>query len=183
MITSATCDNCGTVHPRWNIVSLEQSDDPLKRLEPGGEIPAGTCPDCGCFAYLLMPSAELAAKVLSDGSTVHDVKLPAQTLHCISEEQARRVLAIVRNTTDRLEPGGELLAATLDPDKVAATLRRPIPNGDGWESLALVKREGAVDTYRGSQDGGWQLMRGNSTAELAALDGFTPLQISEVFTR
>lgn len=49
--THATCGNCGE---RWKIELLDPISDLEQRLEPGGEVPAGQCPDetCGALCYV-----------------------------------------------------------------------------------------------------------------------------------
>lgn len=46
------CDNC-----RWSGTSgdLEPISDLANRIEAGEIVPAGECPDCGCFAHLVPP--------------------------------------------------------------------------------------------------------------------------------
>lgn len=53
-MTTCKCDNC-----QWEgsdtalRASLEDTPDLGVRLAPGSEVPAGECPKCGCFAYLV----------------------------------------------------------------------------------------------------------------------------------
>lgn len=46
---AAVCGNCD-----WTgrVKQLKTIKDPDERLDPGDEIPAGECPDCGALAYL-----------------------------------------------------------------------------------------------------------------------------------
>jgi hypothetical protein len=46
------CDNCGH---RCGCSKLAQIHNLLDRLDVGGEMPAGDCPKCGCFSYLVKP--------------------------------------------------------------------------------------------------------------------------------
>lgn len=46
----AECGNCGGV---WKLDELRGYRDFWSRVEPGQEIPAGDCPECGAFAYLV----------------------------------------------------------------------------------------------------------------------------------
>lgn len=43
------CDNCGWIGPANK---TEDISDMFSRVEPGGELPVGECPECGCLAYL-----------------------------------------------------------------------------------------------------------------------------------
>lgn len=42
------CDNCNLVH---KATALKGIDSFLERLEPGGVVPSGECPDCGALCY------------------------------------------------------------------------------------------------------------------------------------
>lgn len=44
------CDNCGK---QFMLSELNGHKNFWERIEPGSEIPAGDCPDCGAFAYLV----------------------------------------------------------------------------------------------------------------------------------
>lgn len=46
----ARCDNCSAVHSSRALAKIADAE---QRLTPGGEVPAGECPDCGCLAYLV----------------------------------------------------------------------------------------------------------------------------------
>lgn len=61
------CDNCAWVGPQ-NALGCELHEIPhlSERLDPGGEIPAGECPECGALAY-----------VIQDGVQVRPVEKPS----------------------------------------------------------------------------------------------------------
>lgn len=46
------CDNCS-----WSGTADQTGParDLWKRMDPGGPVPAGECPECGCFAYTTTP--------------------------------------------------------------------------------------------------------------------------------
>jgi hypothetical protein len=46
--THSTCDNCGGEF--WN-KRLHEIDDLWQRITPGGVVPSGQCPSCGCLCY------------------------------------------------------------------------------------------------------------------------------------
>lgn len=46
----ARCDDCEHVHP---VAELAEPKRLSERLDPGGTVPAGECPDCGALAYPL----------------------------------------------------------------------------------------------------------------------------------
>jgi hypothetical protein len=43
------CDNCDWTGPES---AVNEAKDLSDRLDPGGVVPAGECPECGCLAYL-----------------------------------------------------------------------------------------------------------------------------------
>ncbi len=45
------CDNCGKT--QYSINSLSKIADFSLRTEPGNEIPAGECPECGALCYIV----------------------------------------------------------------------------------------------------------------------------------
>jgi hypothetical protein len=47
--TPCKCDNCGH---KTTARQLNPIEDAHLRLTPGGVVPAGECPACGCFAYI-----------------------------------------------------------------------------------------------------------------------------------
>ncbi len=49
--TWTRCDNCDS---RWPKDQLAPADDLEGRLDPGSEVPAGECPECGALAYLVV---------------------------------------------------------------------------------------------------------------------------------
>jgi len=53
----AKCDNCGKEFD--DLEELNSYHDFWSRVEIGKEIPAGDCPDCGGFAYLVKPKHSL----------------------------------------------------------------------------------------------------------------------------
>uniref|UniRef100_A0A6M3ILS2 Uncharacterized protein n=1 Tax=viral metagenome TaxID=1070528 RepID=A0A6M3ILS2_9ZZZZ len=57
------CDNCGKQFKRGE---LKKYRDFFERVEVGKEIPAGDCPDCGAFCYLVKPKLTLVVGFGSD---------------------------------------------------------------------------------------------------------------------
>jgi len=45
----ATCDNCGA---NYHVDALREIKHYHQRVDIGGEVPAGECPECGALAYL-----------------------------------------------------------------------------------------------------------------------------------
>ncbi|MCI0421508.1 MAG: hypothetical protein L0312_20165 [Acidobacteria bacterium] len=44
------CDNCQKI---WTTDQLQDIADIYERIEPGGTVPSGECPKCGCLCYPL----------------------------------------------------------------------------------------------------------------------------------
>ena len=51
--TMLTCDNCDRRYRSLKSLKHAFPDIPdlLQRIEPGGEVPAGECPECGALVY------------------------------------------------------------------------------------------------------------------------------------
>lgn len=47
-MAQACCDNCEMI---CQVSELEPMADLLERIEPGGTVPSGQCPECGALAY------------------------------------------------------------------------------------------------------------------------------------
>lgn len=52
---ACACHNCDWAGP---LDECEEVDDIGARLDPGSEVPAGQCPDCGALAYLVKESKD-----------------------------------------------------------------------------------------------------------------------------
>jgi hypothetical protein len=50
--TQHECDNCGSL---WLGSELDRVRDLLQRVQPGGVMPSGQCPDCGALCYPVEP--------------------------------------------------------------------------------------------------------------------------------
>lgn len=50
---NSECDNCGKV---WEDSEVSPISDLWERVEPGGIMPAGECPECGALAYPVQPA-------------------------------------------------------------------------------------------------------------------------------
>lgn len=51
--TNVACDNCDWKGNETDDCMGLYIDSLADRLDPGSEIPAGECPECGCLAYLI----------------------------------------------------------------------------------------------------------------------------------
>lgn len=52
-MTNCTCANCGWTGDESALATtIEDCPDLGERLDAGSTVPAGECPECGCFAYL-----------------------------------------------------------------------------------------------------------------------------------
>jgi hypothetical protein len=70
----AKCGNCGKVS---DLDALEAYRNFWSRVAVGEEIPAGDCPQCGAFAYLVRPPARPSRVVVTvRGGVVQDVRKP-----------------------------------------------------------------------------------------------------------
>lgn len=108
------CDNCDWTGPDDDLNDVK---DLLERVDPGGEMPAGECPQCGDLAYLDTPR---------EGG----VPLPASPLPPPAARHAA-LLRFAELTLDRLtEPdwSADTVQAIAD---VAKTLGLATANADG----------------------------------------------------
>lgn len=70
----AECGNCGGL---WKVEELRGYRDFWSRAQVGGEIPAGDCPECGAFAYLVKkPQRPARVVVTVRGGIVQSVRKP-----------------------------------------------------------------------------------------------------------
>lgn len=52
-MSNCRCDNCDWTGPAEKLAcTLEECEGLNERLDAGSVVPAGDCPECGCFAYL-----------------------------------------------------------------------------------------------------------------------------------
>lgn len=58
--TPCRCDNCDWRGPA---ADLDVIEDAQERLDPGCEVPAGECPDCGALAYLWAPKKAVSDRM------------------------------------------------------------------------------------------------------------------------
>lgn len=56
------CDNCNKAHAPEDCKTLAECSRVFERLDPGSEVPAGECPDCGAFVYVARPGRPLPLK-------------------------------------------------------------------------------------------------------------------------
>ncbi len=49
------CDNCSKV---WDADELKDFCDIMQRLDPGGTVPSGECPECHALCYPVEPEEE-----------------------------------------------------------------------------------------------------------------------------
>jgi hypothetical protein len=69
---NAKCGDCGGI---WRLYELRGYRDFWSRVEPGNEIPAGDCPECGAFAYLVKKPVKPARVVVTvRGGVVQGVR-------------------------------------------------------------------------------------------------------------
>ena len=51
-MAAVECDNCGNVATILDLIPLQDVPCLTSRIEPGAEIPAGECRECGALSYL-----------------------------------------------------------------------------------------------------------------------------------
>ena len=56
MTQQTKCANCGETTTEKNIRPLYELPNLYARLDPGSEVPAGECRECGAFVYLVPPA-------------------------------------------------------------------------------------------------------------------------------
>jgi len=49
------CDNCGAKVTEQTLIPLHEVKHLFLRINPGNEIPAGECRECGALAYIVKP--------------------------------------------------------------------------------------------------------------------------------
>lgn len=79
----AKCANCSKVS---DIDKLEAYRDFWSRVTPGDEVPAGDCPKCGAFAYVVRPPVRRPrVVVVVRGGVVQDVEHPREVLVTVKD--------------------------------------------------------------------------------------------------
>jgi hypothetical protein len=66
---TAKCDSCDKT---YLVSELDECRDLWSRVEAGNEVPAGDCPDCGAFCYLIKPERPIGVVVVIDRGVVRD---------------------------------------------------------------------------------------------------------------
>lgn len=56
---------CGSCSKCWPIEGLTEAKNLSMRTEPGQEIPAGECPDCGALCYIIKQPGEREAAAVA----------------------------------------------------------------------------------------------------------------------
>lgn len=51
-MANVQCDNCGLIIDDDTEMQMNPIRDLEQRIEPGGVVPAGECPECGALMYL-----------------------------------------------------------------------------------------------------------------------------------
>lgn len=74
----ARCDDCGRTH---DVDDLAEPKRLHERLDPGGTVPAGECPDCGALAYPLDPDEELTCRTMGATLTMKRIEFEALLAH------------------------------------------------------------------------------------------------------
>jgi len=91
------CDNCGWtgIGSRLNMIS-----DIEQRLDAGGIIPAGQCPDCGALAYLAITDYEARVRQLeAEGMTRSDAQGVADAELMTADNQRSFAKALIEADT------------------------------------------------------------------------------------
>ncbi len=74
MAKSTTSAKCGNCDKTWETSDLDDISNLGMRLDPGSEVPAGSCPECGCLCYLVSEPRKVVMQV--EGAVIHDVDCP-----------------------------------------------------------------------------------------------------------
>ena len=150
---SARCDDCGKI---WPEDELKEPKRLSERLDPGGVVPSGECPDCGALAYptpevLLMPNDE--SVIAYQGTPTYGQKL---TWVPFVTKDGQAGIAVKRLETDQEEflyfnPSidectvfvyhGSELDTNTDPTEVF------IDVAVDWDTVPLVENEGEGKKY------------------------------------
>jgi DNA-directed RNA polymerase subunit RPC12/RpoP len=116
------CDNCGRRYERQEDFKhvFPRIPDLLQRLDPGGTVPAGECPECGALVYL--ETEPVRVLVLLDGGLVQgvvadrpdiEVAVLTQDLDGVEEDELVEITGDVHTLRGTLEAHEVTVAPTL----------------------------------------------------------------------
>lgn len=111
----AKCDSCGETFTEDYLDPIADIGD---RLDPGGTVPAGQCPECGALCYLDDMNARDVSLALTrdEAKVLYDIL--AETLHFVRTDtdprEERRLRDMMSTGTDLM---GRLAACDLDGQK------------------------------------------------------------------
>jgi hypothetical protein len=142
------CDNCDATYADVSELASVFPDIPdlLARIEPGGTVPDGECPNCGCLVYEEHEASPMRIVIVLEGALVQQVLADAPGC----------TYAIIDRDTDGVEPDRlrhdpadhractiETGEAEADPEYVAASFRAAgtdaVPPGPAPDPMAVLK--------------------------------------------
>lgn len=123
----ARCQNCAKVYPVRDLAPIADAEE---RLEIGGEIPAGECPDPECGALCMMVKAPRRIAVIVEGGAVQAIvadypqEIASPVLVIDYDTDGRNpdeLFAVQMATGETEEAGGGFLDATAGSIMLPAT--------------------------------------------------------------
>ena len=120
------CDNCSACRPEGDLNFI---DDYHQRVEPGGMVPSGECPDCGALCY-----PEDATKKQPEIVTVVRTGAEAAYVHGDSkaavEAALERIPHKARSEGNSIRSGGWLVKLVVPPgEDLLQQLAAPVDRG------------------------------------------------------
>ena len=122
------CDNCGQRYEREEQLQVVWPDIPglTERLDVGGPVPAGECPECGALVYLETKPIRLL--VLLDGGLVRDVLADKQGVEVAVLDQDldgadEAEIVVVEGEVDALRGALQAHEVTVAPTLIESAYR------------------------------------------------------------
>lgn len=139
----ATCGDCGW---KGDADDCEIISDAHERLDVGGVVPAGECPDCGALAYLDEPARHYLVDAMSATDLDDALALLMARLGIASGDVAAVALSGMGDTQEKWQMGGMAARRNILLAWLSSELLHAVPYGDvSFASEATAKAEGRAN--------------------------------------